>query len=71
LVWNKLVNHSVLVLSGLLQEKEAIALAGQLEDRSYALDKLLGPALHPEGSRHRLKSEEAKALTEQLYTPDR
>jgi len=53
------------------EEKEAVALAGQLEDRSYALDKLLGPALHPEGSRHRLKSEEAKALAQHLYTSDR
>jgi hypothetical protein len=35
------------------------------------MEKLLGPLLAPEGSSNRLKSEEATAITEHLYTPDR
>lgn len=54
-----------------LQESEAVELASKLEDKAWALEKLLGPTLQPEGSTNRLKSEEAKALTEHLYTPDR
>jgi hypothetical protein len=53
------------------QETEAAALASQLEDRAAALERLLGPALEPEGSPSRLKSEEAEALTEQLHAPGR
>lgn len=53
------------------KEKEAIALSKQLDDRAYALTKLLGPALHPEGNSGKLPSEEVDALTEHLYTPDR
>eukprot|EP00775_Hariotina_reticulata_P010525 gene10525-10685_t len=52
-------------------ESEAVELASKLEDKAWALEKLLGPTLQPEGSTNRLKSEEAKALTEHLYTPDR
>jgi hypothetical protein len=48
-----------------------MALAAKLEDRSYALEKLLGPALRPEGSGERLLSEEVAELTAHLYTPDR
>jgi hypothetical protein len=55
----------------LLQESEAVELASKLEDKGWALEKLLGPTLQPEGSTNRLMSEEAKALTEHLYTPDR
>lgn len=54
-----------------LQEKEAVVLAGQLEDKKWALEKLLGPALTPEGSATRLKSQEARELTQHHYTPDR
>lgn len=53
------------------QDSEAVSLATQLEDRGWALEQLLGPTAHPEGSSNRLKSEEARALTEHLYTPDR
>jgi hypothetical protein len=48
-----------------------MSLASKLEDRSYALEKLLGPALRPEGSGERLLSEEVAELTAHLYTPDR
>jgi hypothetical protein len=53
------------------QETEAAALASQLEDRAAALERLLGPALEPEGSPSRLKSEEARAMADQLYAPGR
>jgi len=53
------------------QESEAVDLAAKLEDRAWALEQLLGPTLQPEGSSNRLKSEEARALTEHLYTHDR
>lgn len=53
------------------QEKEAVVLAGQLEDKKWALEKLLGPALTPEGSATRLKSQEARELAEHHYTSDR
>ncbi|GBF98966.1 hypothetical protein Rsub_12612, partial [Raphidocelis subcapitata] len=49
----------------------ASALAAQLADPSVALSKLLGPALMPPGSGGRPKSEEAEALADHLYTPDR
>lgn len=48
-----------------------MVLAGQLEDKKWALEKLLGPALTPEGSATRLKSQEARELTQHRYTPDR
>jgi hypothetical protein len=48
-----------------------VVLAGQLEDKKWALEKLLGPALTPEGSATRLKSQEARELTQHRYTPDR
>ncbi len=54
-----------------LQESEALDLASKLEDRAWALEHLLGPTLSPEGSSNRLKSEEARALTEHLYSSDR
>lgn len=54
-----------------LQESEAVELAAKLEDKGWALEKLLGPTLTPEGATNRLQSEEARALTEHLYTPDR
>lgn len=54
-----------------VQETEAVELATKLEDRGWALEKLLGPTLSPEGSSNRLKSEEARALTEHLYSTDR
>eukprot|EP00879_Flechtneria_rotunda_P024559 GHRR01026039.1.p1 GENE.GHRR01026039.1~~GHRR01026039.1.p1 ORF type:complete len:229 (-),score=108.03 GHRR01026039.1:698-1384(-) len=53
------------------EEAEAVDLAGKLEDKGWALEKLLGPTLAPEGASNRLKSEEARAITEHLYTPDR
>jgi hypothetical protein len=43
----------------------------KLEDKAWAMEHLLGPTLQPEGATNRLKSEEARALTEHLYTPDR
>jgi hypothetical protein len=55
----------------LLQESEAVGLASKLEDKGWALEQLLGPTLCPEGSSNRLKSEEARAITEHMYTPDR
>lgn len=55
----------------LLQEQEAVALAKQLDDAGYALDKLLGPTMLPEGAPNRLKSDEVEQITEQLHTPDR
>lgn len=48
-----------------------MGLASKLEDKGWALEQLLGPTLSPEGSSNRLKSEEARATTEHLYTPDR
>lgn len=53
------------------QESEALDLASKLEDRAWALETLLGPTMAPEGASNRLKSEEARALTEHLYTHDR
>lgn len=53
------------------QESEAVGLASKLEDKGWALEQLLGPTLSPEGSSNRLKSEEARAITEHMYTPDR
>lgn len=54
-----------------VQETEAVALASKLDDRAWALEQLLGPTISPEGASNRLKSEEARALTEHLYTADR
>lgn len=54
-----------------LQEAEAVSLASKLEDKAWALEQLLGPTLQPEGSSNRLKSQEARAITEHLYSPDR
>jgi hypothetical protein len=53
------------------QETEAAQLAQQLEDRAAALERLLGPALEPEGAPSRLKSEEAQLLADQLHAPGR
>lgn len=53
------------------QESEAVDLASKLDDRAWALEQLLGPTLQPEGASNRLKSEEARALTQHLYTHDR
>jgi hypothetical protein len=53
------------------KESEAIELASKLEDKAWALEHLLGPTLQPEGASNRLRSEEARALTEHLYTADR
>lgn len=53
------------------KESEAVALAAKLGDKAWALEHLLGPTLQPEGASNRLKSEEARALTEHLYTSDR
>eukprot|EP00877_Chromochloris_zofingiensis_P014847 jgi/Chrzof1/9616/Cz04g09240.t1 len=53
------------------EEQEAVALAKQLDDAGYALDKLLGPTMLPEGAPNRLKSDEVEQITEQLHTPDR
>jgi hypothetical protein len=53
------------------QETEAAQLAKQLEDRAAALERLLGPALEPEGAPSRLRSEEAQQLADQLYAPGR
>eukprot|EP00878_Enallax_costatus_P000627 GHUV01000730.1.p1 GENE.GHUV01000730.1~~GHUV01000730.1.p1 ORF type:complete len:638 (+),score=262.56 GHUV01000730.1:185-2098(+) len=53
------------------KDSEAVTLAAKLEDKAWALEQLLGPTLQPEGSSNRLKSEEARVLTEHLYTPDR
>ena len=52
-------------------EAEAAALAGQLEDRAAALERLLGPALEPEGAPSRLRSEEARAHADQMHAPGR
>lgn len=54
-----------------LQETEAIELASKLGDKAWAMEHLLGPLLSPEGASNRLKSEEARTITEHLYTPDR
>lgn len=54
-----------------VQESEAVELASKLEDKAWALEHLLGPTLQPEGASNRLRSEEARALTEHLYTTDR
>jgi hypothetical protein len=67
LIWS----HLLLPIALLLQEAEAVGLAAKLEDKGWALEQLLGPTLSPEGSSNRLKSEEARATTEHLYTPDR
>jgi hypothetical protein len=48
-----------------------MALAAKLEDKSYALEKLLGAAAHPEHNGDRLLSAEVAELTEQLFTPER
>lgn len=53
------------------KDKEAMALAGQLEDKSDALEMLLGPALTPEAASGKLRSVELRERTEHLYTPDR
>lgn len=58
-------------MSCCLQESEAVDLASKLDDRAWALEQLLGPTLQPEGASNRLKSEEARALTQHLYTHDR
>ncbi|KAF8072650.1 hypothetical protein HT031_000310 [Scenedesmus sp. PABB004] len=52
-------------------DNEAVELATKLQDKGWALEQLLGPTLTPEGASNRLKSEEARTLTEHLYTPDR
>jgi hypothetical protein len=61
----------LLVVSVSVQEAEAVALASKLDDRAWALEQLLGPTISPEGASNRLKSEEARALTEHLYSADR
>jgi hypothetical protein len=62
---------ALLVVVLVLQESEAVGLAAKLEDKGWALEQLLGPTLSPEGSSNRLKSEEARSITEHMYTPDR
>lgn len=53
------------------QELEAIETAKKLQDKAWALEQLLGPALKPEGASGVLPSEEAERLTEHLYSEDR
>jgi hypothetical protein len=61
----------MLVVSVSAQETEAVALAAKLDDRAWAVEQLLGPTISPEGASNRLKSEEARALTEHSYSADR